>query len=76
MEENLPSTTKTIFGDPNMLAEFRLIVCPTEESLWKDGKFEFLITISEDYNMIPPKVKCITKILHPNISSEFLQSES
>lgn len=70
MEENLPSTTKTIFSDPNMLSEFRLIVCPNEDSLWRDGKFEFLITISEDYNMIPPKVKCITKILHPNISSK------
>jgi ubiquitin-conjugating enzyme E2 F len=76
MEENLPSTTKTIFPDHNNLAEFRLIVSPNEDSLWRDGKFEFLISISEDYNMIPPKVKCITKILHPNISSEFVQSSS
>lgn len=71
MEENLPSTIKTNFPDHNNLAEFRLIVCPTEDSLWRDGKFEFQISISEDYNMIPPKVKCVTKILHPNISSEF-----
>jgi ubiquitin-conjugating enzyme E2 F len=68
MEDNLPGTTKTIFPDHNNLAEFRLEVCPSE-GLWMDGKFEFQITISEEYNMIPPKVKCVTKILHPNISS-------
>lgn len=67
MEENLPSTVKTNFPDPNNLAEFYLVVQPSE-FLWKDGQFKFLITINEDYNMMPPKVKCLTKILHPNIS--------
>lgn len=67
MEENLPSTVTTNFPDSNNLSEFYIVVQPNE-GLWKDGKFKFLITINEDYNMIPPKVKCITKILHPNIS--------
>lgn len=67
MEENLPSTVKTSFPDPNNLSEFYLIVQPNE-GLWKDGRFKFLITINEDYNMMPPKVKCLTKVLHPNIS--------
>lgn len=40
--------------------------------LWKSGKFKFFVTVSEEYNMCPPKVKCLTKILHPNISSKFL----
>ncbi|CRL08370.1 CLUMA_CG021234, isoform A [Clunio marinus] len=68
MEENLPSTVKTSFPDSNNLSEFYLTVQPNE-GLWKDGRFKFLITINEDYNMMPPKVKCLTKILHPNISA-------
>lgn len=67
MEENLPSTVKTNFPDPNNLAEFYFVVQPSE-GLWQNGKFKFLITINEDYNMMPPKVKCLTKVLHPNIS--------
>jgi ubiquitin-conjugating enzyme E2 F len=70
MEENLPCTVKTNFPDSNNLSEFYLHVIPNE-GLWKDGKFKFLITINEDYNMMPPKVKCLTKILHPNISGEY-----
>jgi ubiquitin-conjugating enzyme E2 F len=72
MEENLPSTVKTNFPDSNNLSEFYLHVIPNE-GLWKDGKFKFLITINEDYNMMPPKVKCLTKILHPNISCEYTE---
>lgn len=67
MDENLPSTVKTNFPDPNNLAEFYITIKPNE-GLWLGGKFKFLITINEDYNMMPPKVKCLTKILHPNIS--------
>jgi ubiquitin-conjugating enzyme E2 F len=73
MEENLPTTVKTNFPDSNCLSEFYIIVEPSE-GLWKDGRFKFLISINEDYNMMPPKVKCLTKILHPNISSEFLKA--
>jgi ubiquitin-conjugating enzyme E2 F len=67
MEEHMPSSVKSEFLDPNNLAEFFLIVSPTE-GFWKDGKFKFSISINEEYNMKPPKVKCCTKILHPNIS--------
>lgn len=31
------------------------------------GKFEFLIDVPPNYKNEPPKVKCITKHLHPNI---------
>lgn len=73
MEENLPSTVSTNFPDSNNLSEFSIVISPNE-GLWKDGKFRFLITINEDYNMMPPKVKCLTKILHPNISRKFWTS--
>ena len=67
MEEHSLSSIKIEFPDPNVLSEFYIIISPTE-GLWKNGKFKFLVTVNDEYNMIPPKVKCITKILHPNIS--------
>lgn len=67
LNENLPSTVKCEFPDHNNLAEFFLIVSPSE-GLWKGGKFRFQVSVSEEYNMVPPRVKCETKILHPNIS--------
>lgn len=48
---------------------------PSEDSLWKDGKFKFVISCNEDYNMTPPKVKCLTKILHPNISGNIHETK-
>lgn len=35
-----------------------------------EGKFKFSVAVSEEYNMQPPKVKCLTKLFHPNISIE------
>lgn len=69
LNENLPPTVKCEFPDHNNLAEFYLVVSPSE-GLWKGGKFKFQVSVSEEYNMCPPKVKCLTKILHPNISCE------
>src|SRR5690349_5432624 len=36
-------------------------------SLWYRGKYEFSFTITDKFPYIPPKVKCNTKIFHPNI---------
>lgn len=50
MEQNLPSTCKVHFNDPNVLCEFTLTITP-EEGFWKDGKFKFHISVPEEYNM-------------------------
>lgn len=50
MEQNLPSTCKVYFSDPNVLSEFILIITP-DEGHWKDGKFKFNINVLEEYNM-------------------------
>ncbi|CAO1319418.1 unnamed protein product [Diamesa hyperborea] len=69
MEENLPTTCKLLFPDANILHEFILIIQPNE-GMWTEGKFKFSVAVSEEYNMQPPKVKCLTKLFHPNISIE------
>ncbi|XP_041120310.1 NEDD8-conjugating enzyme UBE2F isoform X5 [Polyodon spathula] len=44
----------------------RLLV--KDEGYYQSGKFQFEIDVPEAYNMVPPKVKCLTRIWHPNIT--------
>lgn len=67
MDQNLPTTCKTKFSNPNLLHEFTMVVTP-DEGYWRGGKFVFSISVPEEYNMAPPKVKCLTKLWHPNIN--------
>ncbi|XP_050096055.1 NEDD8-conjugating enzyme UBE2F-like [Anopheles aquasalis] len=67
LEQNLPATCKVTFHDPNVLSEFTLAICPSE-GFWCGGRFKFSVLVPEEYNMAPPKVKCLTKLWHPNIS--------
>lgn len=54
------------FGDN--LTWFDLEIKPND-GYYKQGKFDFNFTIA-NYPQEPPKVKCETKIYHPNISDE------
>uniref|UniRef100_A0A5S6QRR5 E2 NEDD8-conjugating enzyme n=1 Tax=Trichuris muris TaxID=70415 RepID=A0A5S6QRR5_TRIMR len=46
---------------------FLVIVTPTE-GLYAGGCFRFEVIVPPEYNFEPPSVKCLTKVLHPNIS--------
>jgi len=75
METCLPPGCRVKFDDPNSLHDFVLVVSPEEASggttcPWHGGKFRFHILCSEEYNMTPPTVKCLTRIWHPNINEE------
>ncbi|XP_007485958.1 NEDD8-conjugating enzyme UBE2F [Monodelphis domestica] len=67
LEANLPCTCKVNFPDPNKLHYFQLTVTP-DEGHYQGGKFQFEIEVPDAYNMVPPKVKCLTRIWHPNIT--------
>ncbi|KAM9550320.1 NEDD8-conjugating enzyme UBE2F isoform 1-T1 [Guaruba guarouba] len=67
LEANLPCTCKVNFPDPNKLHYFQLTVTP-DEGYYQGGKFQFEIEVPDAYNMVPPKVKCLTRIWHPNIT--------
>ncbi|XP_055494443.1 NEDD8-conjugating enzyme UBE2F isoform X2 [Leucoraja erinacea] len=67
LEANLPSTCKLDFPDANKLHSFQLNVMP-DEGYYQGGKFQFETDVPEAYNMVPPKVKCLTRIWHPNIT--------
>ncbi|KAI4903253.1 hypothetical protein NFI96_014977, partial [Prochilodus magdalenae] len=67
LEANLPNTCKVTFLDVNKLHHFQLAITP-DEGYYQGGKFQFEIEVPEAYNMVPPKVKCLTRIWHPNIA--------
>ncbi|KAM3853047.1 NEDD8-conjugating enzyme UBE2F isoform 3-T5 [Vipera latastei] len=67
LEVNLPCTCQVNFPDPNKLHFFLLIINP-DEGYYRNGTFQFEIEVPDAYNMVPPKVKCLTRIWHPNIT--------
>nr|XP_061799605.1 NEDD8-conjugating enzyme UBE2F isoform X2 [Nerophis lumbriciformis] len=67
LEANLPSTCKANFPDEDKLHHFQLAVSP-DEGYYQSGRFQFEINVPEAYNMVPPKVRCLTRIWHPNIT--------
>ncbi|XP_046996526.1 NEDD8-conjugating enzyme UBE2F-like isoform X1 [Schistocerca americana] len=69
MEQTLPVTCKVHFDNPDILYDFTLTVMP-DEGYWMGGRFVFHIHVTEEYNMAPPSVKCLTKLWHPNISED------
>lgn len=67
MAFSFAGTCKVHFPDPNKLHCFQLTVSP-DEGYYQGGKFQFETEVPDAYNMVPPKVKCLTKIWHPNIT--------
>ncbi|KAF0026203.1 hypothetical protein F2P81_020940 [Scophthalmus maximus] len=60
-------TCTASFPDEDKLHHFHLAVSP-DEGYYQSGRFQFEIDVPEAYNMVPPKVRCLTRIWHPNIT--------
>ncbi|GJQ65803.1 hypothetical protein Trydic_g11964 [Trypoxylus dichotomus] len=67
MSQLLPSNCTVIYDNENDLSSFILKVKPTE-GYWQNGCFKFSVKVTEEYNMVPPIVKCTTRLWHPNIN--------
>ncbi|XP_078153766.1 NEDD8-conjugating enzyme Ubc12-like [Carex rostrata] len=69
-ELNLPNTTKITFPNgKDDLMSFEISIKP-DEGYYLGGTFIFTFQISPSYPHEPPKVKCKTKLYHPNIDLE------
>ncbi|KAK1588220.1 hypothetical protein Q3G72_021069 [Acer saccharum] len=69
-ELNLPQTCTIEFPNgKDDLMNFEVSVKP-DEGYYKDGKFLFTFQVPPMYPHEPPKVKCKTTVLHPNIDLE------
>ncbi|XP_072401971.1 NEDD8-conjugating enzyme UBE2F-like isoform X1 [Diabrotica undecimpunctata] len=67
MAQLLPSCCSIHYTNEHDLSRFMLVVKPTE-GFWEGGTFRFDICVTDEYNMVPPVVKCLTKLWHPNIT--------
>jgi ubiquitin-conjugating enzyme E2 M len=69
-ELNLAKTTSIFFpnGKDNLL-NFEITIRP-DEGYYQGGTFVFSFQISQVYPHEAPKVKCKTKVYHPNIDLE------
>jgi ubiquitin-conjugating enzyme E2 M len=61
----IPQCTLTTNKDNIM--SFKATYTPEKDSYWYGGKYEFTITVPDQYPFNPPKVICNTKVYHPNI---------
>ncbi|KAH7646790.1 NEDD8-conjugating enzyme UBE2F [Dermatophagoides farinae] len=68
LKDDLPSTCKFIVPNPNELHNLELWITPPRESMWYGGRFKFVIDIPLEYKYAPPKVRCLTRLYHPNIN--------
>lgn len=66
-ELDLPKGASIRFphGDDKIM-NFELILKP-DDGLYKGGAFLFTFSVPMGYPHEPPKVKCMTKVFHPNI---------
>ncbi|KAG1366252.1 NEDD8-conjugating enzyme Ubc12 [Cocos nucifera] len=69
-ELNLPKTTAISFPNgKDDLMNFEISIRP-DEGYYQGGTFIFTFQVSPSYPHEPPKVKCKTKVYHPNIDLE------
>ncbi|XP_075525505.1 NEDD8-conjugating enzyme Ubc12-like [Dermacentor variabilis] len=68
-ELDLPRTCQTVFPNPDDLTKFKVIICP-DEGFYQNGRFVFSFVVGPNYPHEPPRVKCETRVFHPNIDLE------
>ncbi len=66
----MPKQIKISFPEgPDKLDRFDITVFP-DEGYYTGGRFAFSFSMPGSYPHDPPKVKCLTKVYHPNIDLE------
>lgn len=69
-ELDLPKNVSIRFPDgQDKIMNFEITLKP-DEGLYKGGAFLFTFAVPSGYPHDPPKVKCLTKVYHPNIDLE------
>ena len=68
-ETNVLHGIKITFPDENNIQHFIVRIKP-ESGLWETGVFDFEFVIPDDFPFQAPRVKCLTRIYHPNIDEE------
>ncbi|CAJ0565377.1 unnamed protein product, partial [Mesorhabditis spiculigera] len=71
LDQNLrnQNVCRVRFTQSPALHEIELQITP-QEGLYKGGTYKFHISVPLEYNTVPPHVKCLTKVWHPNINED------
>lgn len=69
MMHHIPHTCQVQFDDPDRLHSFCLVITP-DDGYWLGGTFRFHIEVPNEYNIVPPLARCLTRIWHPNITED------
>ncbi|CAG9464422.1 unnamed protein product [Pedinophyceae sp. YPF-701] len=70
-ELDLDSSTVINFVDgPDQVMHFEVVIRPPERTPYHGGRFRFDVSVPLTYPHDPPKVRCLTKVYHPNIDLE------
>merc|ERR1719491_105641 len=65
LQEPPPGVSATPYEDN--LRYFKVIIAGPQESPYQGGIFQLELFLPADYPMVPPKVRFLTRIYHPNI---------
>jgi len=68
-ELELEKNMKWIPSPENNIFEFSIVITP-QEGFYKNATIQFSFHVPPMFPHQPPKVKCVTKIFHPNIDLE------
>ena len=68
-EMSLPNSVSVAQTDPNDFMSYTITVVP-DEGYYRRGIFYFDLKIPPTYPHEPPKLRCMSKIYHPNIDHE------
>ena len=68
---DLPEVIQDInINDTNILGPHTFILIGPSETPYAGGKFKIELNIPEKYPFLPPQLKFITRIYHPNIATD------
>jgi ubiquitin-conjugating enzyme E2 D/E len=67
---DIPDSIKDVEINDNIYQEHIVMIHGPKDTPYQNGIFKLSITLPEDYPYKPPKMKFITKMYHPNITSD------
>jgi ubiquitin-protein ligase len=50
--------------------EWQGVICGPPSSPYEDGIFELSLSFTNQYPFVPPRVKFVSKVFHPNVSND------
>lgn len=69
-QEDKIENVEITFPDPDKVTELHIIIMPAQNTIYSNSKITFSYKAPSDYPFSQPDVKCLNKILHPNIDKQ------